>query len=74
MLQLEYFYNEIHTNLFFFQITMEFVIKQEEIDLVVDTEVVNCDGESDVKFEANNVKIEAEDPLRGRFGSFGLYP
>ena len=51
----------------FFQITMEFVIKQEEINLVVDTEMVNCDGESDVKVEANFVKIEEEDPFRRRF-------
>ena len=49
---------------------MEFIIKQEELDLVVDTEVVNCDGESDVKAEANSVKIEAEDPLRGRLFFF----
>ena len=45
---------------------MEFVIKQEELDLVVDTEMVNCDGESDVKVEASTVKVEAEDPLKCR--------
>ena len=43
---------------------MEFTIKQEELYLVADTEVVNCDGESDVKVEANSVKIEQEDPLK----------
>ena len=46
---------------------MEFIIKQEELDCVVDTEVVNCDGESDVKVEPSTVKIEEEDPLRGTF-------
>ena len=46
---------------------MEFIIKQEELNLVVDTEMVNCDGESDVKVEASTVTVEAEDPLKGRF-------
>ena len=46
---------------------MEFVIKQEELDLIVDTEAVNCGGESDVNIEANFVKIEEEDPFRRRF-------
>ena len=51
-------------NMFSLQTKMAFIIKQEELILDVDTKVVNCDWESDVKAEASFVKIEAEDPLK----------
>ena len=45
---------------------MEFVIKQEEVDLGV-TEIVSCKEESDVNVEASFVKTEGEDLLRGMY-------